>query len=89
MINEIIFKTATMKSFILLLTLSFCVAVANADANNDIVRDGEYHFLQSQFADEWVIEDVEIDKELSTIRNANGGKSPNIIYILIDDVSFG
>ena len=64
------------------------INVANAGKDN-IVRDGEYYFLQSQFADEWALGDTAVDKKLEAIRSANGGKRPNIIYILIDDVSFG
>ena len=60
-----------------------------AAANPDIVRDGEFYFLQSQFADQWEKEDAIVDDKLIEIHKANGGKPPNIIYILIDDVSFG
>ena len=37
----------------------------------------------------WAKEDTEIDAKLVEIREKNGGKPPNILYILIDDVSFG
>lgn len=54
-----------------------------------IVRDGEYKFLEAQFGEEWTAQDAEIDARLNEIRENNGGKPPNILYILIDDVSFG
>lgn len=54
-----------------------------------IVRDGEYNFLEAQFGEEWAAQDAEIDARLNEIRENNGGKPPNILYILIDDVSFG
>lgn len=54
-----------------------------------IVRDGEYDFLRAQFGEKWDAQDIEIDARLAEIREANGGKPPNILYVLIDDVSFG
>ncbi|MEP2029664.1 MAG: sulfatase-like hydrolase/transferase [Paracoccaceae bacterium] len=56
--------------------------------NNPIVHDGEFEFLRAQFGEQWDAQDVEIDARLTEIREANGG-SPNILYVLIDDVSFG
>lgn len=57
--------------------------------NKPIIHDGEYNFLKAQYADKWAKEDKEIDSKLSEIRKNNNGKRPNILYILIDDVSFG
>jgi arylsulfatase len=54
-----------------------------------IVHDGEYNFLKAQHGEKWAKEDKEIDAKLAEIRKKNGGKRPNILYILIDDVSFG
>ncbi|EEE38127.1 arylsulfatase [Rhodobacteraceae bacterium KLH11] len=54
-----------------------------------IVHDGEFEFLRAQFGEVWDAQDVEIDAKLAEIRASNGGKPPNILYILIDDVSFG
>ncbi|MCP4332246.1 MAG: sulfatase-like hydrolase/transferase [Gammaproteobacteria bacterium] len=78
-----------MKNFTLLAILSICWGIANAESNPNIVRDGEFYYLQSQFAEKWAEEDAVIDEKLVSIHKANGGKPPNIIYILIDDVSFG
>jgi len=55
----------------------------------EIVHDGEYVFLEKQYADKWAKEDESIDKKLAEIRKENDGKRPNILYILIDDISFG
>lgn len=55
----------------------------------EIVHDGEYQFLRAQYGEKWDAEDKEVDKALALIREKNGGKRPNILYILIDDVSFG
>lgn len=60
-----------------------------AVAAKEIIHDGEYKFLEAQHGEKWAKEDVEVDKKLATIRDKNGGKRPNILYILIDDVSFG
>jgi len=58
-------------------------------AAKDIVHDGEYNFLKMQHGEAWAAEDKEIDGLLADIRDRNGGKRPNILYVLIDDVSFG
>ncbi|MCV6587301.1 MAG: sulfatase-like hydrolase/transferase [Marinibacterium sp.] len=54
-----------------------------------IIHDGEYDYLHRQLGDTWAEQDAEIDARLAEIRDANGGKPPNFLYILIDDVSFG
>ena len=58
-------------------------------AANPVVHDGEYYFLKSQHGERWAEEDKTIEAELASIRERNGGKRPNIVYVLIDDVSFG
>ena len=55
----------------------------------DIVHDGEFRFLRAQYGDAWDREDEELARELASIRERNGGQPPNVLYILIDDVSFG
>ncbi len=60
-----------------------------AVAGKEIIHDGEYKFLEAQHGEKWAKEDVEREKKLAAIRDKNGGKRPNILYILIDDVSFG
>lgn len=55
----------------------------------DLVRDGEYRFLEAQHGQAWAQQDARIDARLAEIRDAQGGARPNILYILIDDVSFG
>lgn len=54
-----------------------------------LVHDGEYYFLESQHGEQWQQEDKSVDAKLASIRGRNGGRPPNIIYVLIDDVSFG
>ena len=60
-----------------------------AAAQDPIVHDGEVEFLRAQFGEQWDAQDVEIDARLAEIYEANGGQPPNILYVLIDDVSFG
>ncbi|WP_171229053.1 sulfatase-like hydrolase/transferase [Ruegeria sp. HKCCA4008] len=70
----------------LLAALSTTQSAAQQDA---IVHDGEFAFLRAQFGEQWDAQDVEIDARLAELREANGGKPPNFLYILIDDISFG
>ena len=52
-------------------------------------HDAEHYILLRQHAQKWADEDREIDAKLADIRAENGGKSPNIVYILLDDLGFG
>jgi len=74
------------------LAIGFAVAVgltSGIAGAADIVHDGEYYHLQAQHGDKWASEDKEVDSSLDQIRTKNGGKRPNILYILVDDVPFG
>jgi arylsulfatase len=77
-------------SFLFMSILSFVtLGAATVGASDEIIHDGEYKYLEAQYGEEWVREDKEIDAKLAEIRKKNGGKRPNIVYVLIDDVSFG
>ena len=74
------------------LSAALAAAVFGATASaqdNPIIHDGEYRFIQAQYAETWAEQDTRIEARLAEIREANGGKRPNILYVLIDDVSFG
>jgi arylsulfatase A-like enzyme len=71
------------------LTTALVAGAAAGWGEKDIVHDGEYNFVAAQHQEAWAKEDKEIDARLAEIRNKNGGKPPNILYILIDDISFG
>lgn len=58
-------------------------------SSGSVVHDAEYYVLERQHAEQWAADDAEVDKRLAEIREANGGKPPNILYILIDDIGFG
>ncbi|MDV7145397.1 sulfatase-like hydrolase/transferase [Tropicimonas sp. TH_r6] len=64
-------------------------ATSGTAQDGEIIRDGEYRYLEAQFGDEWAEQDTRIDGRLNEIWDANVGTPPNILYILIDDVSFG
>jgi arylsulfatase len=55
----------------------------------DIIHDAEYAIIEAQNGEAWAADDKTIDKRLADIRKKNGGKPPNIVYILLDDVGFG
>jgi len=55
----------------------------------EIVRDSEYYILEAQNAEAWAADDKSVDNKLAEFRENNGGKPPNIVYILIDDIGFG
>ena len=54
-----------------------------------IQHDAEHYVLAAQNAQRWSADDKLVDAKLAKIRQANGGKRPNILYILIDDMGFG
>ncbi len=61
-----------------------------ADAKKgEIQHDAEHYMLLAQHGDKWAEEDKVIAAKLKEIRKANGGKRPNILFVLIDDVGFG
>jgi arylsulfatase len=69
--------------------LTFVAANGLAEKNDRIVHDTEYYILEAQNAERWAKDDKTVDEKLAEFRKKNGGKPPNILYILIDDVGFG
>jgi arylsulfatase len=63
--------------------------ITSMQGADKIVHDSEYYILEAQHADQWATDDVAVDERLAAFREKNGGKSPNILYILIDDMGFG
>jgi arylsulfatase len=55
----------------------------------EIVHDAEYYILAAQNGERWAADDRAIDERLAALRQANGGKPPNIVYILLDDIGYG
>ena len=55
----------------------------------DRVHDAEFYILAKQNGEKWAAQDKALDQKLADFRKKNGGKPPNIVYILIDDIGFG
>ncbi len=73
--------------FLAVLTLSpSCPGPVQAEG---IQHDAEYYILEAQNGERWAADDKAIDEKLAAFREQNGGKPPNILYILIDDIGFG
>lgn len=66
--------------------LALCHGAARAQS---IQHDAEFSILEAQNGERWKADDQLIDAKLAEIREKNDGKSPNIVYILLDDVGFG
>jgi arylsulfatase len=72
------------------LCLVACVtALCATSATSQIVHDSEYYVLEAQNGEKWAADDKLVDAKLAEFRAKNGGKPPNIFYILIDDIGFG
>ena len=76
-------------SVVLALLLLLHPGTSTADEQAPIIHDGEFQFLLRQHGERWAAQDKAIDAKLAALREKNGGKRPNILYVLIDDVSFG
>ena len=63
--------------------------LAQSATAKDIIHDAEYAIIEAQNGKAWAADDKVLDKKLAEIRKKNGGKPPNIVYILLDDVGFG
>ncbi len=81
-------KKFAVSSAITSITLA-CLASTTMAANQKLVHDTEYYILEAQNGERWAADDKSVDKKLASFRQKNGGKSPNILYILIDDIGFG
>lgn len=71
-----------------LIALTTSLGAAKAEGGK-IIHDAEHNILAAQHGERWAKEDTEIDAKLAEIRERNGGKPPNIVYILLDDLGFG
>jgi len=67
----------------------FCLISSQLVAATPLTHDAEYYILEKQNGERWSVEDKDLDERLAEFRKKNGGKSPNIFYILIDDIGFG
>ena len=58
-------------------------------AAKPLIHDAEFYVSQKQNGEKWAAEDKALDAKLAEFKKSNGGKPPNIVYILIDDIGFG
>lgn len=58
-------------------------------AQNKIPHDAGYYILEAQHGKQWAADNKSVDEKLAAFRKRNGGKSPNILHILVDDIGFG
>jgi arylsulfatase len=74
---------ASLYTFLLLALMS------QAAMAKDLIHDAEYYVVEAQNGEKWAADDKATAKRLADLRKANGGKPPNIVYILLDDVGYG
>ncbi len=77
-----------MRKIILSLLAAFFV-FSHFAFSAELVHDSEYYVLEAQNGERWAADDKAVDQKMAEFRKRNGGKPPNIIYILIDDIGFG
>lgn len=72
------------------LALMFWAGAEFAEAGpGKLAHDSEYYILEAQNKDKWMADDAQVDAKLARYQKMHGGKTPNILYILIDDMGFG
>ena len=64
-------------------------AAMQAQAADPLIHDADHYVLKAQHAQQWAADDQAVDAKLEQFRDRNGGKPPNLVYILIDDMGFG
>lgn len=71
-------------------TLILASSLASAAiAQEGIIHDAEYYILEAQHGETWAADDRTVDAKLAEFRERNGGRPPNILYVLVDDLAFG
>ena len=85
--------TKTAPQFVLSISLICISGVAWGQATNkqpnDVIHDAEQSILAAQRGEQWSSDERAIERRLAEVRQANGGKRPNIVYILLDDIGYG
>ncbi|MES0810558.1 sulfatase-like hydrolase/transferase [Roseibium sp. SCPC15] len=73
----------------LLLTIGLMQVSAVHAQDAPIAHDAEYYILEAQHGEQWAEDDAAVDALLAEFQQKNGGKPPNILSILVDDMGFG
>ncbi|WP_227021565.1 sulfatase-like hydrolase/transferase [Oceaniferula marina] len=55
----------------------------------ELIHDADHYILKAQHGEQWAKDDAAVNARLEEFKKKNGGKSPNILYILIDDMGYG
>ena len=55
----------------------------------ELIHDADHYVLKAQHGEQWAADDKAVDAKLAEFKKKNGGKSPNLLYILIDDLGYG
>jgi arylsulfatase len=66
-----------------------CLSSSISLAAKPLIHDAEHYILEAQLGEQWAQDNAAISTTLADIREKNGGKPPNIVYILLDDVGYG
>ena len=82
-------KSLSVVTVAMVIGLSLSCGSPDVSAAKEIVHDADYYILEAQHKEKWAQDDKAVDQKLAAFRKKNGGKSPNILYILIDDIGFG
>jgi len=77
------------KSYFIIPLLFLAFVAGSINATAQIAHDAEYYVLEAQNGERWAKDDKTVDEKLADFRKKNDGKSPNVVFILIDDVGFG
>ena len=77
------------RTLLALSLLTFFLLPANNLLASEIVHDAEFYISEAQNAERWATDDKGLNAKIEAFRKQNGGKPPNIFYILIDDIGFG
>ena len=76
------------RTCLLAITATTLVACTQATAA-ELAHDAEYYVLKAQNGEKWAADNKQVDARLEEFRSGNGGKPPNVVYILVDDIGFG
>ncbi|MCP4769669.1 MAG: sulfatase-like hydrolase/transferase [Gammaproteobacteria bacterium] len=87
--NHTILRVTSRLTSLVATILTACLFAAPTMAAEPLVHDAEFYIAAKQNGEKWAQEDKALDAKLAEFREKNGGKPPNIVYILIDDIGFG
>jgi arylsulfatase len=77
------------KTLLFVLVAVFGPGCPTQTSAQEIIHDAEYYTLEAQHGETWAKHDEAVDAKLAEFRGRNGGRPPNILYVLVDDLSFG